>query len=113
MSEQERLRVPIPVRVSFEPGDIAASVPSVRCARRFTLDVAEDALEKLGPMAIQHFTERLAEQVVYENAPLVREVMLEYLRKREWAEPLIRELLREAIHDYVGGIFAPLRKGAR
>lgn len=102
-------RVPMPRPVEFMAGDFAANISSAvpDFARRFSMTVAEEAIRKMGPMAVSHFTEKLAYQVVRENEGLIREAMLSYMRDRSWAEPLVREFLREAVREYVASIFTP------
>lgn len=102
-------RVPMAKPASFMSGDFNATVsgPDASYGRRFSLIVAEEALRKMGPQAVAHFTEKLAQRVVHEHDREISEVLLSYLRDRAWAEPLIRQFLREAIRDYVLDVFYP------
>ena len=106
MSERD-IRVPMPPRGPlFEAGSVSAS--SVRLpsyGRRFTLDVAEEALERMAPAAIEHFTTRLAESVVGRQRGEIEAVVTSYLRDRAWAEPIMREAIRETVHAVVIGFF--------
>ena len=103
----DALRVPMPARHPiFRPGDVAASsTPTPSCGRRFTLDVAEEALERMAPAAIEFVTQRLAESVVGRQRADMERVVSSYLRDRAWAEPIIREAIREEVHRVVRGIF--------
>lgn len=104
----DRMRVPMaPKREAFlAADDVSASAVCTPTAVRFSLDVAEEMLAKIGPLAVEHFAERLATTIVYENQALVREAMLSYLRDRAWAEPLVKQYLREAIRDHVAAMMS-------
>lgn len=67
--------------------------------------VAEDALRKMGPMAVSHFVEQLAQKVVHEHQDEIREALLSYLRDRAWAEPIVRQAILAAVREHVAGMF--------
>ena len=104
----ERIRVPrrAPV-VTVADGELTATVsgPMADDARRFSMTVAEAALQRMGPVAIEFVTERLAGQIAHEQRAAVEETVHTYLRDRAWAEPIIRQAIQETVRDYVRGMF--------
>jgi len=92
--------------------DIQASVsgPDLRYARRFSLDVAEEALERLAPMVVQHIAERLGEHVVHHHEPMIEQAVLAYLQDRAWAEPIIRQAIQDSVRTIITEIFTARRE---
>jgi len=87
---------------TFAADDVQASATMTpRYARRFSLDVAEDALAKLAPAVLPWVVERLAGQIAQRHQGDVEIAVNEYLRNREWAEPVIREAIRDAVQVVV------------
>ena len=86
----------------ISPSDVSASIHDMpRYAKRFSVDVAEEALANMVPQVIQHVAERLGERVVYEHQEAIHAAVHGYLFDRAWAEPLIREAIREAVRAVI------------
>lgn len=101
--------VPMPSRpASFVADDVAASVTTdrTRYARRFSMDVAEDALRQMGPMALNHITKELAESVVRRHSADIERVVYSYINDRAWAEPIIRDAIYRAVAQFARELFA-------
>jgi hypothetical protein len=81
----------------------AMRLPSVGV--RFSMDVAEDALARMGREAIPHIALDIAKRVVYDNQDLIRSVITDYLRNREWCEPIIEDEIRKTVRAHVRGMF--------
>lgn len=108
----------IPLRVHMQdkrgasflsPDDIAASIsasPNTKMGRRFSIDVAEEAFAKGAGAMIEGIAHRLAERAVYENRAEIERVIGSYIHDREWAEPILREAIREAMQGYVRDVIA-------
>lgn len=90
-----------------------------RYARTFELKVAEDALEKMGPMAIEVVVGELAKNIVYRRQDQITRVVDSYLNDRAWAEPIIRAEIARAVREVVremldaDGSVTPRRHGDR
>ena len=98
----------LPIRRTFIAADdvaVSSLWPTANYARRFTLDVAEEALARMAPAAIEHLTLQLAERIVYENQSAIEMAVSDLLTDRTWAEPIIRQALREAVHKHVADMF--------
>lgn len=110
MGQSPRIAYPKPTTISAG-GDVTATVsdPDVRYARRFSLDIAEDALAKLAPDVIPYIVERLAKQIAAEQRGTVEDTVHEYLRNQAWAEPIIRQAIKEAVREYIRGMFEVTR----
>ena len=103
-----RYRVPMPRKLSVITQDdvhIPSATPS-DIGVRYSMDFAEDAHARLGQEAILYAVERLSQEIVHDNMHQIRRTVESYLRDREWAEPIIREAIREAVHDHISGIFS-------
>lgn len=85
--------------------DASCSPPDIRGARRFSMTVINEALQRIGPQVIPHVVERLAGQIAHEQRGAVEDAVHTYLRDRTWAEPIIKDALREAVHCYVFSMF--------
>lgn len=100
----ERIDYPkrVPISIS-EGGDIEAHIsgPDTVRARRFSLDMAEEALHKLAPQVIPHVVERLAGQIAHEQRRAVEDTVHAFLRDRAWAEPIIREAIKDAVREVI------------
>ena len=68
---------------------------------RYSMDFAEDAHAKLGQEAIVIAIERLSGTIVYENEPAIRRAVEHFLHDRGWAEPIIREAIRETVREFI------------
>lgn len=104
----ERVRVPVKASpVVVAEGDVAAAVgPAARDARRFSISVAEEALQRMAPVAIEYITRELASQIRHEQYGAVADAVGSFLHDRAWAEPIIREAIRDAVRGYVRDILA-------
>lgn len=98
----------------FTASDITAEISTrgPEYARRFSLIVAEDALDRLAPAVIPHVVERLAGQIAAEQRGSVEATVHEFLRDRAWAEPIIRQAIKDAVREHIQSIFAVARGGA-
>ena len=108
--EPMRERVPLAAGVSaLGTDDVAASIngPNMRYARRFSLDVAEEALRDLGRKAIPMVAGRLAEQIAHEHHAEIQHVVHSYILDRAWAEPLIREEIRRTVRAVITEMLLP------
>jgi len=102
----ERLRVPMANH--FREVDASSEMlPSV-VGRRFSIDVAESMLRELSPEAVRHIARKLAESVAHEHEGEIRAAIFAFLHDRKWAEPIIREAIREAVHQVVTSMFAKM-----
>jgi len=88
------------VRAGELTADISGSLDPFP-ARRFSVTVAEEALQRMVPEAVRYVAEQLAEQVVYEQHGAVQTAVHSYLTDRAWAEPIIRDAIRQAVREYV------------
>ena len=101
-----RPRVPMPSRASFlTDEDVAVSASNLKVGVRYTMDFDEHAHSKLGKEAVVFAVERLAQEIAYDNTWAIRRTVESYLHDREWAEPIIRKALREAVREHVGKMF--------
>ena len=92
--------------------DISASIAQTpRYGYRFSLDVAEDVLQRMGPHAVQHVVERVAERAVFENQHLIHDAVHSFLFDRAWAEPVIHDAItravRECVYNMMGHRYTP------
>ena len=83
--------------------DVAASVTTLsgRVGRRFSLDIDEEVLAKMGAMATEHIAGELGKQVAYRHQHLIEAAVSSYLTDRAWAEPIIRAAIRESVNRIV------------
>ena len=91
----------MPHRVTADDVLAAVSADGPRMARWFSLTVAEDALQRMGPAAIEYVTERLAKEIAHEHHDSVEATVQSFLRDRAWAEPIIRQAIQQAVHQVI------------
>lgn len=103
------VRVPIVRRPAIQDGDLTAESKPLPCGRRFSVTVAEEALERMGPAAVEFIGERLATEIVYEQRHAIEATVHGFLRDRTWAEPIIHNAIKEAVREHIEGMF----RGAR
>lgn len=108
---REPLRVPLssPSPSWIAEDDVAASVartPDVRYARRFSMDVAEEVLAKMGPAVVQHVAQQLGERVVWNHQAAIESAVFAYLTDRTWAEPIIRKAIEDSVRRFVFDMLA-------
>jgi hypothetical protein len=111
MRNNEPPRVPMPAGpASFVADDIAmhAAAMTGRLGRRFSMDVAEEALRDMGPMALTHVVKSLAEIVVQRHSHDIERVVHSYIDDRKWAEPIIRDAIYRAVQQFVRETFSAL-----
>lgn len=104
----ERMRVPMErngLPTMGDEHDVAVAVPPL-VGQRFTMDVSEERLARMGREGIAHAVETLSRTVVYENEPAIRRAIESYLTDRKWAEPIIRQAIRDAVREFVFGMMA-------
>lgn len=108
----DRMRVPLPRKPGeafiITEDDIAASVTALdtRYARRFSMDVAEEVLAKMGADVIPHVAQCLGEQVVREHQQQITAVVDSYLMERKWAEPIIRKAIEDSVRRFIFDMLA-------
>lgn len=100
----DNIRVPLPSRPSMlAEDDVAASITKMpKFARRFSLDVAEDALAQMGREMLPHIALRIAERAVHhpeQQAKIVNAVAT-YLDDPSWVAPIIEDELRKTIRRF-------------
>jgi hypothetical protein len=100
---ERHMRVPLPSPPIFiQDDDVAASVCTTpRYARRFSLDIAEEALAKMGPAVVQHVAQQLGERVVWDHQQDIERVVFSYLTDRTWAEPIIRKAVEDSVRRFI------------
>lgn len=104
MNSDRDLRVPLRSPPSFiQADDVAASITSdrTRYAKRFSLDVAEEALKKMGPYVVEHVAQQLGESVVRRYQPAIESAVFAYLTDRTWAEPIIRKAIEDSTRRFI------------
>lgn len=103
------IRTTLPPRHGISASDVAAEAfrDTTRYARRFSLDIAEDALAQMGPMAVEHIAKQLAENVVHRHQGDIENAVHSYLTDRAWAEPIIRDAIYRAVREFVGDLLGP------
>lgn len=111
MSERAVLP-PKPEPVLGMDDSISEVGPSVRAARKFSVTVAEEALQRMAPRAIEIVTEALAQRIAHEQYGAIADTVAAFLRDRAWAEPIIRQAIQEAVREYVRDIVGASPKGA-
>lgn len=115
MSEPTEQRVPMRPKFAtwLSPDDVAASIvpDPPRCGKRFSLDVAEEALAQMSGAMVEHVAKRLAEAVVLRHELEIRDAILSYLRDRAWAEPIVKQAIRDAVRLWIRDAFADLQVG--
>jgi len=101
-----RVVLPAPPASFIADDDVAASVTATpRYARRFSMDVAEEALAQMGPRAIGFVAQRLAENVVYRHQDAIERAVYSYLNNPAWAEPVIRDAIYRAVAQFARELF--------
>lgn len=98
-------RAPMPGQPVVVAAEVAANA-GPNYARRFSLYVAEAELQRMAHDVLPYVVERLARQIAAEHRGDVVHVVHEYLRNREWAEPIIRDAIRETVREHIKGMFA-------
>ena len=104
------IRVPLPSRAEWITADdmaVHATMDSTRYARRFSLDIAEDALREIGPATVRHIAQKLAESVVHRHQSEIENAVHSYLRDRAWAEPIIRKAIEDSVQRFVSDMLEP------
>lgn len=97
----------------FGEFDVAAAMtPTTRYARRFTMDVSEDALANMGRQAMPHIALQIAERAVHEHAPLIQNTVSDYLADRAWAAPIIEDELRKTVRRFAFDLLTAVYKGS-
>lgn len=98
-------RVPMPPNVGAFIADadlaLTAEGSSVRMGRRISMDIADEVWVKAGRAAIAHAVERLANDVVHRHGPEIHAAVHSFILDRSWAEPIIREAIRESVHAVI------------
>ncbi len=97
-------RVRYPIRQFASVADFDASVsptPNLRYARRFSMDVAEDALRDMAPAVAEFVARKLGDRIEYEQRDSVQRVVDSYLSDRAWAEPIIRAAIQVAVLEVI------------
>lgn len=100
------LRVPMkPKGASFiRPDDIAASLmaaPNLRHARRFSIDVAEEAFANLGGVMVEWVGKELAQQIVWREKATIRREVDRLIMDRTFMEPILKECIRAGVKDWI------------
>lgn len=98
------IRVPLPGRPPFIAEDeclASVSADRTRYARRFSLDIAEEALAKMGPAVVEHVAMQLGEITVRRHQHEIENAVFAYLTDRKWAEPIIRKAIEDSVRRFV------------
>lgn len=104
----EPLRVPMQERPLFIGNDdIAPHITRMpKYARRFSMDVAEDALAQMGQQAIPIIAEKLAERIVHHHYADLDRVIGDFLADASVTRPIMREEFRKASKRFYDAHFA-------
>lgn len=114
MSTENRERVMMPTLQPFiGVDDLATRVtgPDARMGIRFTMDVAAEALAKAGPHIVERVAQLLGERVARECQADIERAVHTYLNDGRWAEPIVRDAIREAVHQWVSDVMASSNLG--
>lgn len=91
--------------------DIAAHITrSPKYARRFSMDIAEDALAQMGQSAIPVVAEELAKRIVHERYAELDAAILAFLRDESITRPIMLEEFRKAAKHFFEEHFEAWRK---
>lgn len=105
--------VPMPTRANWiGEDDVAASATKLpNYGRRFSMDVAEEVLGRMGREMLPHIAQRLAERVVHEHSAAIQKTVLDYLGDRAWAAPIIEDELRKTVRRFAFDLLSTADKG--
>lgn len=103
-------RVPMPSRrpAFIADDEIAATITKQpNYARRFSMDVSEEALAQMGQRVIPVVAEDIAKRAVWNHQADIERAVYSYINNPEWAEPIIRAAIFAAVLQFVRETFGP------
>lgn len=79
------------------------NIPAI--GTRFSMDVSDDALRRLGREAVAHSVVTLAEVTVHRHGREIQNAVHEFILNKEWALPIIEDEIRKTVRQMIVDMF--------
>lgn len=88
---------------AFGPDELEASITKMpNYARRFSMDVSEDTLAKIGSEAVPFFAAEIAKRIAYQHQDKIASAVNSFLmdaQYRPWVQIIIEDEVRKAVKE--------------